>query len=87
MGQVGCDFSSLVMPLFCKAISDRVSDSWDSTIGHFKVMLATERFVLENDDFSREQVIPLYLRQEMNEADDQVYTALSMIYCMFSRVY
>jgi len=71
MGQVGCDFSGLVLPLFAKVVSDRISDSWDSSMSHFKIMLTTEKFVLESEEYSREQVIPLYLRQELNEADDQ----------------
>jgi Dor1-like family len=71
LGQVGCDFSGLLMPLFCKIITDRLSDEWESATGHFKIMINNERFVLESEEYSREQVIPLYLRQDLNEADDQ----------------
>lgn len=71
MGQVGCDFSGLVLPLFAKVVSDRILESWETSMSHFKIILTTERFVLESEEYSREQVIPLYIRQELNEADDQ----------------
>lgn len=71
MGQVGCDFTSLMMPMFCKHLTDRLSDDWDNTMGHFRIMINNERFVLESVEYSREQIIPLYLRQELNDADEQ----------------
>ena len=72
MGQVGSDFTGLILPLFCKAILDRITDSWEATFTHFKVMIATEKFILESEDSSRnEQIIPLYLKQELNDADDK----------------
>ena len=71
MGQVGCDFSGLLMPLFSDTVLLRVEEEWRTALSHFKSMISTERLVLETDDFSREQIIPLYLRQDMNDADDQ----------------
>ena len=77
MGQVGSDFTGLILPLFCKAILDRITDSWEVTFTHFKVMIATEKFILESEDHSsssssrNEQIIPLYLKQELNDADDK----------------
>lgn len=55
------------MPLFCKVISDRLYEEWDTTVGYFKVMINNERFVLASDEYSREQIIPLYSKQEVVE--------------------
>jgi hypothetical protein len=72
MGQVGCDFSSLALPLFRKVLIDRLTGDWKTASAHFKSMLATERFVVEIDDVAREQVIPLYLKQDLPSGDDFV---------------
>jgi hypothetical protein len=70
MGQVGCDFSSLALPLFRQALINRLTGDWKTANAHFKSMLATERFIVEIDDVAREQVIPLYLKQDSTSAEE-----------------
>ena len=71
MGQVGGDFSGLVMPLFCKILTDRIHNDWDKALGHFKVMINNERYIVDGTDgYSREEIIPLYLKQEDNINED-----------------
>ena len=65
MGQVGGDFTGLIVPLFCKLITNRIHDDWDKALGHFKVMINNERYTVDGvDGYSREEVIPLYLKQQ-----------------------
>ena len=75
MGQVGGDFSGLILPLFCKIITDRINTDLDKTLGHFKVMINNERYILDGaDGYSREEIIPLYLKQEDNTGTDNSST-------------
>jgi hypothetical protein len=79
MGQVGCDFSASVVPLFTAIVVQRTVADWPQALASFRTMLQTERICLEVDDAPsssssssssssagamREQVVPLYLSQE-----------------------
>ena len=64
MGQVGCDFSTSIIPIFRKIVVSRVTADWKVASANFRSMLATERFVVEFDDVAKEQVVPLFLSQE-----------------------
>jgi len=64
LGTVGCDFTTMLLPVFKDVLYSKISLDWKHAFANFKCMLATERFVIEVDNLQREQVIPLYLTQE-----------------------
>ena len=64
LGSVGCDFTTMLLPVFKDVLFSKISLDWKHAFANFKCMLATERFVIEVDNLQREQVIPLYLTQE-----------------------
>eukprot|EP00600_Ochromonadales_sp_CCMP1393_P012291 CAMPEP_0175009724 /NCGR_PEP_ID=MMETSP0005-20121125/7710_1 /TAXON_ID=420556 /ORGANISM="Ochromonas sp., Strain CCMP1393" /LENGTH=916 /DNA_ID=CAMNT_0016265477 /DNA_START=11 /DNA_END=2761 /DNA_ORIENTATION=- len=43
MSQVGCDFSSLILPLFQEVMLDRVQNELHKAVENFKIMVLTER--------------------------------------------
>ena len=61
MGQIGCDFSNLAIPMFRQTLISRLSTDWKQAISHYKTMISTEKFVIEIDDISKEQVSISYL--------------------------
>lgn len=56
MGAVGCDFTNLLLPLFKSVLINRLSMEWKVASSQFKNIITTERFVIETDDITREQV-------------------------------
>jgi hypothetical protein len=64
---LGCDLTNLIMPLFKNIIMNRLSSDWKNNVDNFKTILATERFNIEIDDTSKEQIIPLFFNQEQTE--------------------
>lgn len=56
MGEAGCDFSGLLLPLFKDALHARVVRDLRVASSNFKSMMKTEKFVIEVDDSVREQV-------------------------------
>lgn len=68
MGQVGCDFSGSIVPIFRRIVVSRVTADWKVASVNFKSMLATERFVIDVDDVAREQIVPLFLLQDQAAA-------------------
>ena len=77
LGTVGCDFTSLLLPLFKDVLHSKISSDWKHAFANFKCMLATERFVIEVDNIQREQVIPLYLTQTGEDILPQTPSARS----------
>lgn len=60
MGQVGCDFSDLILPLFHNVIVNRVTKEFKDALENFKTILMKERITLDNSqstsDAKREPV-------------------------------
>jgi conserved oligomeric Golgi complex subunit 8 len=56
MREVGGDFTSLALPIFTDVICQRVIHDWKFALEQFQRILETEKIVLDNDDFAREQV-------------------------------
>lgn len=56
MGDVGCDFSGLIVPLFKRVLVGRIAKDLRVASANFKSILSTERFTIEIDDVNREQV-------------------------------
>jgi len=77
LGTVGCDFTSLLLPVFKDVLHSKISSDWKHAFANFKCMLATERFVIEVDNIQREQVIPLYLTQTGDDILPQTPSARS----------
>ena len=64
--------------LFCKILTDRINDDWDKALGHFKVMINNERYIVDGTDgYSREEIIPLYLKQEDNINNEDTSSSVS----------
>lgn len=72
MREVGCDFLNLVIPLFSHTVIFRVSSEWETAVSQFKIILLTERINIDNDDLSREQVVPLYLSLDESISIDEI---------------
>jgi hypothetical protein len=64
MGEVGCDFSGLLLPLFQNVLVSRIQKDLRTATKHFKDMVSNEKFSTDIDDQMREQVVPLYLSQD-----------------------
>lgn len=71
MGDVGCDFSGLVLPLFEEVIVDRVELELKLSVSHFKSMIATERFTVEVEDAFRDHIIPLFSTDHLETAEQE----------------
>lgn len=56
MREVGGDFSGLALPIFNDALVHRVVHEWRNAVEQFKRIVATEKILIETDDYSREQV-------------------------------
>mmetsp|Transcript_10004 Transcript_10004/g.15110 ORF Transcript_10004/g.15110 Transcript_10004/m.15110 type:complete len:671 (+) Transcript_10004:72-2084(+) len=70
MSEVGCDFRSHILPVFESAVVCRVEDIWRKGLDIFKQMVVTEKYAVDGnaDELPREQVIPLYLRQDTEDS-------------------
>ena len=71
MGQVQCDFSVAAVQIFHKLLAQRVKQDLQAALRHFRTMLQRERFSAAvlvagaiDEDRSREQIVPLYVRQD-----------------------
>jgi hypothetical protein len=72
MGQVGCDFTGLILPLFKQVILDRFHNDLGRVIRHFKSIILTEKISFSGEDATAgvgggsymEQVIPLFALQQ-----------------------
>ena len=61
--------------MFRQTLVVRLVADWRVAVAHFKAMISTERFVVEVDEVAKEQMIPLYLRQDqVGAGDDAVLT-------------
>lgn len=79
MGQVGCDFSGSVLPIFRQVTLKRVAGDWKIAMVNFTSMLKTERFTVEAgslEDVQREQWVPLYLSQDRASALEEAEKGL-----------
>ena len=56
--------------MFRQTLVVRLVADWRVAVAHFKAMISTERFVVEVDEVAKEQMIPLYLRQDQVGAGD-----------------
>ena len=63
MGQVGCDFSGLVLPLFQEIMLERFNKEVTRAMENFKIMLLTEKisFDPEGDTVYKDQVRHFYI--------------------------
>ena len=50
LGTVGCDFTTMLLPVFKDVLYSKISLDWKHAFANFKCMLATERFVIEVDN-------------------------------------
>eukprot|EP01034_Spumella_vulgaris_P021669 gene21669-27710_t len=83
MGQVGCDFTELVLPLFKDAIEDRVCREMRAVREHFKTIVVQERIVFRDDSANdvtthnqdQYQLIPLYSDQAAHQSSSASITA------------
>lgn len=70
MGDVGCDFSSMLVSMFQRDLVQRLALHWRTACEQCKAILTTERMVvntIEAEDCSsnsREQVVPLYIQND-----------------------
>lgn len=75
MGDVGCDFSGLVLPLFEDVIVERVELELKLSVSHFKSMIATERFTVEVEDAFRDHIIPLFCTNHLESPEQEAGSA------------
>ena len=71
MGQIGCDFSSLVIPLFEECIITRQNEYLRLTMENFRTILKSEKMALrdEHNNIVAEQLIPIYSIQDNADVD------------------
>jgi hypothetical protein len=62
LGQVNCDFSSLLLPLFENVMVKKVENELKKVFENFKVIVTTEKIVFDvNDEFCKEQVFYFFI--------------------------
>ena len=74
MGQIGCDFSSLVLPLFEECIITRQNEYLQLTMENFRNILKSEKMALrdEHNNIVAEQLIPMYSIQDNVDVNTEV---------------
>eukprot|EP01038_Epipyxis_sp_PR26KG_P004225 gene4225-6001_t len=75
MSETGCDFSSLLLPLFEDVIIMRFSKELNKSFGYFKEMVATEKINFDRE-MGRDQIIPLFSPQDSNVSNNTIQDML-----------
>ena len=78
MGQIGCDFSSLVLPLFEECIITRQREYLRLTMENFHNVIRLEKMALrdEHNNIVAEQLIPVYSIQDSSDANVEVNSSV-----------
>ena len=71
MGQVGCDFSRLITPVFEDVLHKRIKNTWNRGLSSFFHMVDHGKIMVEDEDGLVEHSVPLYLRQDADDSHNK----------------